>query len=83
MFCTSVRWLRKKPTWFAKRRTELISGGRTGQTRSFRKRPRRELGLARRGKWSRTIITTSGMRTQVYNGGDAVNLFILNKDNRD
>lgn len=65
MFCTSVRWLTKKPTWLAKRRRRLISGGRPSQTRRLRRRSRRELELGRRGEQSRMIITMRGMRTQV------------------
>lgn len=65
MFCPSVRQLRKKPTWLARRRRELINGGGPRQTRRLRRRSRRELELARKEEQSRMIITMSGMMTQV------------------
>lgn len=65
MLCPSVRWLRKKPTWLAKRRRELSSGGKPSRTRRLRRKSRRELDSGRRGKRSRMIIRTNGMTIQV------------------
>lgn len=65
MLCPSVRRRRRRPTWLAKRRRGLTSGGKPRQTRKLRRRSKRELDSARRGKLSRTMIGTNGMKTLV------------------
>lgn len=73
----SVRRLRKRPSWLAKRKRELISGGRPSQTRKLRRRPRRNFELGRRGKQSRMIIRMSGTRTRVNDDDDLMKLFFF------
>lgn len=63
--CPSVRWLRRRPTWLAKRRTKPSSGGRPSQTRRLRRSSSREVEWGRRGKRNRMIIKMSGMRIRV------------------